>query len=225
MAGTSCFRSALLGKEVVMGQIIDSLLGKLGGHLLSHPGTMFWLAVGVGLAIGVNRKVTRFGAGPVIIGIGMIVVLGWAMRYVPAMTGYFAEAAQAEAVEEEHENPLETTVLNTSNAEALRKQAGDLITRLADERRAKKEAAAKLRKAQWEIGRLTRSLGTQVGKDPTDLSEEGRKDCSYGRCPVCRGTFVMAGDKGNDRIRCPHCGGVMTALAAIQWWHRSRRGY
>jgi hypothetical protein len=196
-------------------------MGELGG-LASHPGTMFWLAVGAGLAIGVAAKLARkLGATPLIVGIGMIVVSGWALRYVPYLSGYFTEAAQVEAVDEEDENPLETTVLNTSSAQALRKQAGELITRLADERRAKKEAAAKLRKAQWDIGRLTQSLGTEVGKSPTDLSEEGQKDLCGGRCLYCPGFFVMAGDKGSDRIRCPHCGGTMTALAAIQCWHRT----
>jgi hypothetical protein len=176
-----------------MGQIIDSLTGSLGGALISHPGAIFWLAVAVGIATGVAGKlVRRPGATPVMVGIGMLVVSCLAFRYVGYLTAYLARPAQAEVVEEEDVKPLETIVLDTSSEAALRKQAGDLVGRLAAERRERKETAAKLRKAQWDIGRgvdidgrrMMLASDVYVKSLPPDVRETGTRITTLGRIVV-----------------------------------------
>jgi DNA-directed RNA polymerase subunit RPC12/RpoP len=40
-------------------------------------------------------------------------------------------------------------------------------------------------------------------------------EMTMGMCLYCHAGLAISGDKGSDSIRCPNCGGTMTALKAI----------
>ena len=50
------------------------------------------------------------------------------------------------------------------------------------------------------------------------VSYLGCSNCN-GRCVHCPTWLAITGDKGNDLIRCDHCGGTMPAIIAIQKYH------
>jgi LSD1 subclass zinc finger protein len=64
--------------------------------------------------------------------------------------------------------------------------------------------------------------GTRVKRfsasDPYD------PDATSGQCGYCETMLMISGNKGSDKIRCPNCGGTMTALKAILYFNRSFQG-
>jgi LSD1 subclass zinc finger protein len=75
------------------------------------------------------------------------------------------------------------------------------------------------------LGSLFQSAGgngTQVKL--FTVGDPDNANATSGLCGYCETMLMISGNKGSDKIRCPNCGGTMTALKAILYFNRSFPG-
>jgi DNA-directed RNA polymerase subunit RPC12/RpoP len=77
---------------------------------------------------------------------------------------------------------------------------------------------------------LLGSLFQSVGGNGTQVKLYKAGDAydpamTLGNCLYCHSTLAITGDKGSDRIKCPNCGGTMTALKAILYFNSQVRRF
>jgi hypothetical protein len=126
----------------------QSLTPSIGGIALA--------CVGIGIAIGVIRKlIDQFGNIKVLIGIGAIVVVAWAVRYVTA-------PPRVEVREVEKPVIVEKLVVDTSSVDAMKRQLEAMQKEKESLANMVNEARERARKAEDEIQRRD---GEQRAKD------------------------------------------------------------
>lgn len=95
---------------------MDTLIETLWNFLTPSIGTLALAAVGIGLAVGLMKKaIDKLGTTPVMLTIGGIVVVAWAVRYV-------ARPPQVEVREIEKPVVVEKVVVDTSSVDAMKVQ-------------------------------------------------------------------------------------------------------
>lgn len=96
--------------------MFESLMSSFWEHLTPNLGTIALGLVGIGIALGVIRKIIdHVGQIPVLIGIGVIVISAWAVRYLIA-------PAKIEVREIEKEVIVPKLIIDTSSIDALKGQ-------------------------------------------------------------------------------------------------------
>jgi DNA-directed RNA polymerase subunit RPC12/RpoP len=74
------------------------------------------------------------------------------------------------------------------------------------------------------FGSLFKTIGGSNTQATIYKSEENYPpEMTMGLCLYCRALLAITGDKGSDSIRCPNCGGTITAIKAILYLDYSNR--
>jgi hypothetical protein len=161
---------------------MDGLLKSLWDMLTPSIGTLALAAVGIGLLVGLMRKaIDKLGTTPVMLTIGGIVIIAWAVRYI-------ARPPEVE-IREVRPDPIvvEKLVPDTSSIDAMKRQLEDVQREKEKLAVMANDASRRASKAEAEVER----------RDAPKVSAKAAFDEKYAESKV-RPTYEYA-DPSNGR--------------------------
>jgi hypothetical protein len=190
---------------------METLLQQAWNMLSPSLGTIALYVIGFGILLGVIRKmIDQFGNIKVLIGLGTIIIVAWAVRYV--MMPPKVEIREVEKpvevekiVEVEKPVMVEKVVPDTAAINALKEQLGQMQREKESLAAQLNQANALAQAAEAEIQRL------RAGPGGEEFNAQ---------CPKCAHLFNISQSMTNEQIRCRHC--HLLASAKTFW---ARRDY